>query len=86
MSHNTFVKLNEAANCIEGISADSVVSASTKITEGMDIIKSRQKLIKLADESKAVRKAAEEYNTNPIADDSDNEKKNKTARYRAERK
>ncbi|VDI20041.1 Hypothetical predicted protein [Mytilus galloprovincialis] len=52
----------------------------------MDLIKNRQKLIKLADSSDAGWRVVEEYVTNPLAEDSEDEKKMYKAQSRAESK
>ncbi|XP_033732588.1 uncharacterized protein LOC117322003 [Pecten maximus] len=61
-------------------------SSKAKIAEGIDLINYRQKLVKLADTSEAGWKAVEEYVANPIASDSDDEKKIDRARARANKK
>ncbi|VDH98996.1 Hypothetical predicted protein [Mytilus galloprovincialis] len=52
----------------------------------MELVKERQKLIKMADSSELGWKVVSEYVTNPIADDPEDEKKIITAQNRAERK
>ena len=81
-------KLNEAKAHLDAphLSADSVQSAKNKICEGIDLDRERQKLIKLADTSGLGWKVVQEYVANPIADDSDDEKKMMRAQSRAERK
>ncbi|XP_062620905.1 uncharacterized protein LOC134282518 [Saccostrea cucullata] len=83
--HNVKVmaKLKEANeeledNCIQGV--------RQKITEGYDLIKQRQKLVKLADSSSTGWRAVDEYVKNQIASDSDDEKRISKAQTRAERK
>ena len=61
-------------------------AAKAKIDEGIDLVKERQKLIKLADTSELGWKVVQEYVANPIADDSEDEKRMNRAQARAERK
>lgn len=70
----------------ENLKENKVQSAQRNIAEGLDIIKNRQKLIKLADSSEAGWRAVDEYTKNPIASDSEDEKKICKAQTRAERK
>jgi len=81
-------KLKEAKTHLEGpeLGIDSVQTAKTKIEEGIDLVKERQKLIKLADSSALGWKVVTEYISNPIADDSDDEKRMARAQARAEKK
>ncbi|VDI67528.1 Hypothetical predicted protein [Mytilus galloprovincialis] len=81
-------KLKEADVNLEGpdLSVDSVQTAKAKIVEGMELVKERQKLIKMADSSELRWKVVSEYVTNPITDDSEDEKKIIRAQNRAERK
>ena len=65
---------------------DSMNSAKQKLSEGIELVESRQKLIKLADSSQLGWKVVQEYSSNPIADDSEDEKKMYRAQMRAERK
>ena len=80
-------KLKEAKTHLEGpeLSIDSVQTAKTKIEEGIDLVKERQKLLKLADSSVLGWKVVTEYISNPIADDSDDEKRMARAQARAEK-
>ncbi|CAG2189976.1 unnamed protein product [Mytilus edulis] len=81
-------KLKEADVNLEGpdLSVDSVQTAKAKIVEGIELVKERQKLIKMADFSELGWKVVSEYVTNTIADDSEDEKKIIRAQNRAERK
>nr|XP_034316000.1 uncharacterized protein LOC117685658 [Crassostrea gigas] len=83
--HNVkvFAKMQEAN---ENLKENKVQSAQRNIAEGLDIIKNRQKLIKLADSSEAGWRAVDEYTKNPIASDSEDEKKISKAQTRADRK
>lgn len=83
--HNVkvFAKMLEA---YKNLKENKVQSAQRNIAEGLDIIKKRQKLIKLADSSEAKWRAVDEYTRNPIASDSEDEKKISKAQARAERK
>jgi hypothetical protein len=51
----------------------------------MDLMKNRQKLIKLADSFDAGWRVVDEYVSNPLAEDSDDEKKIYKAQTRAEK-
>ena len=77
--HNVKVisKLKEAS---DELNEDKVAEAKQKIAEGLDIVKQRQKLIRLADSSEAGWRAVDEYVKNPIASDSEDEKKNQKLR------
>ncbi|XP_062570680.1 uncharacterized protein LOC134232710 [Saccostrea cucullata] len=83
--HNVKV-LSKVQDASEHLEEGSIEDAQRKIAEGVDIIKHRQKLIKLADSSEAGWKAVDEYVKNPIASDSDDEKRITKAQTRAERK
>ncbi|VDI59227.1 Hypothetical predicted protein [Mytilus galloprovincialis] len=63
-----------------------VAAAKDKISEGIELVQERQKLIKLADSSELGWRVVQEYITNPIADDSEDEKRMNRAQSRAERK
>ncbi|XP_021380210.1 uncharacterized protein LOC110467397 isoform X2 [Mizuhopecten yessoensis] len=56
------------------------------VSEGVDMIDYRQKLVKLADTSEAGWRAVDEYIVNPIAEDSEDEKRMDRATNRANRK
>ena len=79
-------KLKEAKSQLESpeFNLETLVNAKSRIEEGIDMIKERQKLIKLADSSELGWKVVNEYVSNPIADDSDDEKKMARAQARAE--
>ena len=81
-------KLKEAKSQLESpeFNLETLVNAKSRIEEGIDMIKERQKLIKLADSSELGWKVVNEYVSNPIADDSDDEKKMARAQARAEKK
>ncbi|KAJ8311863.1 hypothetical protein KUTeg_010585, partial [Tegillarca granosa] len=68
-NNKVFVKLHEASDCLEGLTMKKATEAKTKISERMELIKTRQKLIKLAKSSKAGWNTAEEYSSNPLAED-----------------
>ncbi|KAK3103157.1 hypothetical protein FSP39_016878 [Pinctada imbricata] len=81
-------KLREADTNLENqhITIDNVTSARDRIKEGIDLLNERQKLIKIADSSPLGWKVVTEYQANPIADNSDDEKKISKAQARAEKK
>ncbi|KAJ8316656.1 hypothetical protein KUTeg_005791 [Tegillarca granosa] len=54
---------------------DATTEVQENISEGINLIQQRQKLIKLADNSQLGWLTAEEYSLNAIAEDSDDEKK-----------
>ena len=83
--HNVKVmaKLKEAN---EELEENRIQGAKDKISEGYDFVKQRQKLIKLADSSVAGWRAVDEYIKNPIASDSEDEKRISKAQNRAEKK
>ena len=66
--------------------ASAVTEAQGKISEGINIIDQRQKLIKMADSSVHGWKMVAEYENNCLADNSDDEKRMVKAESRAERK
>lgn len=81
-------KLKEANEHLNSntVNEEMVEVAKSSINEGMELVKKRQKLIKLADSSQLGWKVIKEYETNPIAADSDDDKKMYRAQMRAERK
>ena len=64
----------------------NLTSARNKIAEGITILNHRQKCIKLADSSEHGWKVVQEYEANPLADDSDDEKRISRAHYHADRR
>lgn len=70
----------------EEMEENRIQEARQKISEGYELIKQRQKLIKLADSSAAGWRAVDEYVKNPIASDSEDEKRISKAQTRAEKK
>ena len=70
----------------DNLTQDNISAAKRKISEGMDLMKNRQKLIKLADSSDAGWRVVDEYVSNPLSEDSDDEKKIYKAQTRAESK
>ena len=76
-NHKVFTKIREAGAVIDtdNLNQDNINNAKRKIAEGLDLIKNRQKLIKLADSSDAGWRVVDEYVSNPLAEDSDDEKK-----------
>ena len=64
----------------------SLAGAKEKISEGMELIEHRQKLVRLADSSELGWKLVEEYVSHPLADGSDDEKRINRAFTAANRK
>ncbi|KAK3101126.1 hypothetical protein FSP39_001144 [Pinctada imbricata] len=81
-------KLKKADNHLDSnnITFENFTSARDKIQEGINLLNDRQKLIKIADSSPMGWKVVTEYQANPIADNSDDEKKIHKAQTRAEKK
>ena len=63
-----------------------VIQARQKISEGIELVNYRQKLVKMADSSELGWRVVQEYTSNPLADDSEDDKKILRAQNRAERK
>ena len=87
--HNQKVlnKFTEAESLIQSeFEPQNFEKAKKTIAEGIDLVKHRQKLVKLADSSDLGWKVVQEYEANPLADDSEDEKKIFKAQSRAERK
>lgn len=63
-----------------------ILEAEEKISEGLNILEHRQKMIKMADSSDMGWKTVAEYETSAIADNSDDERKIVRAESRATRK
>lgn len=82
------IKIKEANRNLDvnNVSVEGIAKAKEKLAEGMDIINHRQKIIKIADSSELGWRVVQEYEANPLADDSDDEKKLFKAETRAERK
>ena len=66
--------------------SDRAVAARRSILEGIDTVLHRQKLIKMADSSELGWRVVQEYESHPLADDSDDEKKIHRAQMHADRK
>ena len=60
--------------------------AAQSISEGLDILRHRQKLVKLADQFESGWKTMTEYETHNLADDSEDEKRIIRAENKAARK
>ena len=90
--HNTKVlsKLKEADDHLavetDRLSEHNVLDCREALSQGMTLIQQRQKMIKLADSSEAGWLVVHEYESNPLADNSDDEKRIFKAQTRAERK
>ena len=67
--------VDKAAAILDRHSATSLERAKEALKEGMHLIYERQKLIKIADCSESGWLTAQEYETDEIADDSDDEKR-----------
>ena len=88
--HNNKVmtKVREADSLLDvgNPTFENVSAAKEKLIKGMSILRERQKLIKIADSEDLGWRVVQEYESNPLADDSDDEKKLFKAVTRAERK
>ena len=79
-------KVEEAAAIVEKLQGTAgAVEARESLKEGVQLIEERQKLIKIADRSDGGWLTAQEYETDEIADDSDNEKRIARAERQAEK-
>ena len=67
-------------------SADSPADIHKLVAEGKQIIKKRQKLIKIADKNKGGWLVVQEYESDDLASDSEDEKKIRKAKAAAEKK
>lgn len=76
-------KFREADNCVKKGDAEA---ACGNISEGLNLLSNRQKLIRLADSSDLGWSVVKEYQTNPLASDSEDEKRMFRAEARANRK
>ena len=76
--------LRDAQSNMEG--ARNMGQAVKDVAEGISLINHRQKLIRMADASETGWKLVKEYETNPLASDSDDEKKMMRAEARAAKK
>ena len=78
-------KLQEAAAAVSS-TPPAIEKVKAALKEGEDLIRERQKLIKIADRSEHGWATVEEYVTDELADDSDDEKRLYKAESRAGRK
>lgn len=76
-------KLSEAN---DELNKDKVAEAKEKISKSLDLVKQRQKLIRLLDSSQAGWRAVDEYVKNPIASFLEDETEIQEAQNRTERK
>lgn len=76
-------KLSEAN---DELNKDKVAEAKEKISKSSDLVKQRQKLIRLVDSSQAGWRAVDEYVKNPIASFLEDETEIQEAQNRTERK
>jgi hypothetical protein len=79
------VALKEADSHLEPRDAGAVL-AKQKMFDGMEHLRYRQKLVKMADSPELGWRVVQEYTANPLADDSEDDKKILRAQTRAERK
>ena len=83
-------KLREAnshlTDSLSQSNSESTASAKVRASEGLDSLNHRQKLIKLADSSELGWKVVQEYESHPLADNSDDAKRMYRATARATRK
>ena len=77
--------VDEAAAILDKHPTTSLERAKEALKEGMHLIDERQKLIKIADRSESGWLTAQEYETDQIADDSDDKKRYTRAKRQAER-
>ena len=77
--------VDEVAAILDKHPATGLERAKEALKEGMQLIDERQKLIKIADRSESGWLTAQEYETDEIADDSDDEKRIARAERQAER-
>ena len=77
--------LKEAEATLEARDAVAL-KTKPKISEGLELLNYRQKLVKMADSSEHGWKVVQKYTSNPLAEDSDDEKNILRAQTRAERK
>lgn len=76
-------KLSEAN---DELNKDKVAEAKEKISKSLDLVKQRQKLIRLLDSSQAGWRAVDEYVKNPIASFLEDETEIQEAQNRTKRK
>lgn len=76
-------KLSEAN---DELNKDKVAEAKEKISKSLDLVKQRQKLIRLVDSSQAGWRAVDEYVKNPIVSFLEDETEIQEAQNRTERK
>ena len=81
-------KLKEACSILANpdMNSQKVVTSKEKISEGIGIVQEGQQMIKLADSSDLGWEVVQEYESNPIADDSEDEKRMHRALSKTERK
>ena len=77
-------KLKDAKSNLD--SGKNIPQATQDVAEGIEMISHRQKLIKMADASESGWRVVTEYETNPLASDSDDEKRINRAESRASKK
>ena len=80
MNTKVMLKLDEAEQAVD------TTKTKEKIIEAKDLLQHRQKIIKLADQSEYGWKVVTKYDSNPVASDSDDEKRIYKAEARASRK
>ena len=78
--------MEEAESLLDTTKPAAIEKAKRTLAEGNKVIAKRQKLIRIADRSEHSWKTAEEYEQDPVASESDDEKRKKRAEKAAERK
>ena len=79
-------KFSDIDCSLSNLNAESVERAKKNVAEGKSLIQQRQKMLKLVDSSELGWKVVSEYQSNPLASNSDDERKIYKAEVRAERK
>ncbi|VDI69125.1 Hypothetical predicted protein, partial [Mytilus galloprovincialis] len=74
--------LKQAESCLDS-SDDKSVHAKQRISEGIELLPYRQKLVKMADSSEHGWRVVQEYTSNPLADDLEDDRKIMRATSRA---
>lgn len=70
----------------DNLTEDNITECRNKFAEGISLVKHRQKLIRMADSHEVGWLVVQEYESNPLAEDFDDEKRIQKPQYRPERK